>query len=129
MNRLPLLLAFLLTFFLVSCGTTFSKKSKSGQSEHGMAAYYSDKLHGRKTASGDLYDKKAMTAAHPSLPFNTMVRVTNLSNRQSVVVRINDRGPFGNRRRIIDLSREAAKRIDMIRAGVVEVRVEIISIP
>jgi rare lipoprotein A len=70
-----------------------------------------------------------MTAAHRSLPFGTKVRVTNVNNKRTVVVRINDRGPFGNRRRIIDVSRKAARRLGMLRAGVVPVTVEIISRP
>ena len=88
----------------------------------------SDNLHGNKTASGEIYDKTALTAAHRELPFGTVVRVTNLENRRTVEVRINDRGPFSSKRRIIDLSREAGKRLDMIRAGVVRVRVEIVEL-
>ena len=70
-----------------------------------------------------------MTAAHRSLPFGTRVRVTNLENGKSVKVRINDRGPFGRRQRIIDVSHEAAKRLDMVRAGVVKIRLTILSLP
>ena len=99
------------------------------EAQTGLAAYYSDKLHGRKTANGEKYDKTKLTAAHKELPFGTVVKVTNLENRRSVKVRINDRGPFGDRRRIIDLSRAAAETIDMISTGVVEVRVEILETP
>ena len=91
--------------------------------------YYSDSFQGRKTASGEPYDKAALTAAHRSLPFNTVVRVTNLTNRRTVQVRINDRGPFNSKRRIIDLSRAAAERIGMIADGIVPVRLEIVSLP
>jgi rare lipoprotein A len=94
---------------------------------HGQASYYSDSLAGRKTASGERYDPTALTAAHRTLGFGTLVRVTRVDGGQSVVVRITDRGPFGKERRIIDLSRAAARALDMLRAGVVEVRVEVLS--
>lgn len=93
---------------------------------HGKATYYADKYHGRTTASGEKYDKHKLTAAHRTLAFGTKVKVTNLSNSKSVVVTINDRGPFGKAERIIDLSRAAAEKIDMIQAGVVDVTVEIL---
>lgn len=92
--------------------------------EEGLAAYYADEYHGRRTASGERYDREAMTAAHRTLPFGTRVQVTNLENGRRVRVRINDRGPFTNGR-IIDLSRAAARKLDMIRAGTVRVRVEV----
>jgi len=115
---------------IAACGgARLDARSEPGGSETGLAVYYADSLHGRPTASGEPYDKQALTAAHRKLPLGTRVRVTALSNRKSVVVRINDRGPFGDSRRIIDLSRGAAERLDMIRAGVVEVRVEIVSKP
>lgn len=95
----------------------------SGASETGEASYYGDRHHGKKTASGERFDQRALTAAHRTLPFGTQVRVTNLNNERSVVVRINDRGPFV-RGRIIDVSRAAAERLDMLRSGVVPVRIE-----
>lgn len=91
----------------------------------GKASYYADKYHGRTTANGETFDKRAMTAAHKSLPFNTMVKVTNLNNGKSVVVRINDRGPY-IKGRIIDLSEKAAEDIAMVMKGVVDVEVEIL---
>ena len=112
----------------LSC-STLSAQSAAGDSNEGYAAYYADSLHGNRTASGEIYDKTKLTAAHRTLPFDTVVRVTNLINRRSVQVRINDRGPFDTRRRIIDLSRAAAERIGMIRDGIVPVRVEIVSMP
>jgi rare lipoprotein A len=99
-----------------------------GAVQKGKAAYYGDKFHGRKTASGEKYDKRAMTAAHKTLPFGTVVKVTNLKNGKTVEVRINDRGPYG-KGRVIDLSRAAAQKLDMIRAGVVPVEVRVISSP
>lgn len=94
-----------------------------GGSETGKASYYGQAHHGKRTASGERFDQNALTAAHRTLPFGTRVRVTNLNNERSVVLRINDRGPFV-RGRVIDVSRAAAERLDMLRAGVVPVRVE-----
>lgn len=122
------ILLFSILAFMLGCAT-LGPSSTPGDANEGEAVYYSDRLHGRKTASGARYNKDAMTAAHRTLPFGTVVRVTNLTNRRSVQVTINDRGPFSHHSRIIDLSRKAAERIDMIRAGVVPVRIEIISLP
>jgi rare lipoprotein A len=95
------------------------------ETETGTASYYADEFDGRKTANGEIYDMNELTAAHPSYPFNTLVRVTNVINGKSVEVRINDRMPqFKNR--IIDLSLAAAKKIDMIKAGIQEVKVEVL---
>ncbi len=91
----------------------------------GYASWYGPKFHGRKTASGEPYNMHALTAAHKSLPFGTLVRVTNLENGKSVVVRINDRGPYVAGR-IIDLSYAAAKKIGLDKIGVAKVRLEII---
>lgn len=91
----------------------------------GRASYYADRYHGRSTASGEPYDKNALTAAHKTLPFGTVVRVTRVDNRKSVVVKINDRGPF-TPGRVIDLSRFAAEELDMIQRGVVDVEVEVL---
>jgi len=105
------------------------RTAETGESAEGLAAFYADSLHGKRTASGEAYDKGALTAAHRHLRFGTVVRVLNLENRRSVDVRINDRGPFGSAERIIDLSRAAAEELDMIRAGVVRVRVTVIEGP
>ena len=95
----------------------------------GKATYYGNKYtKKRKTANGEWFDKNTYTAAHKTLPFGTVVRVTNNRNGKSVNVRITDRGPFG-KGRIIDLSPIAAKDLEMLRAGVVPVIVEIISLP
>ncbi len=91
----------------------------------GDASYYADPYHGRPTANGETFDKNKTTAAHRTLPFNTWVRVENRLNGKKVDVRINDRGPFVAGR-VIDLSLGAARKIDMVRAGVVPVRLEII---
>jgi len=92
----------------------------------GLASYYAEPYHGRRTASGEVFDTyAAMTAAHRTLPFNTVVRVQNQANGKAVEVRINDRGPF-IAGRIIDLSVRAARTIDLIRPGVVLVKLEIL---
>ena len=99
-----------------------SRRPGAGASE-GVASYYAAKFQGRPTANGERFDNGKLTAAHRTLPFGTRVRVTNLDNGRSVTVLVNDRGPFV-KGRIIDLSFAAARRIDMVRAGVARVRVE-----
>ena len=92
----------------------------------GRASFYGRRFHGRPTASGESFDMHAMTAAHRTLPFGSMVRVTNLANGRSVVVRINDRGPFhGNR--VIDVSRAAATELGLIAPGSGEVDLELLA--
>ncbi len=91
----------------------------------GIASWYGKEYHGRRTANGEIYNMHALTAAHKHLDFNTRVRVTNLSNDRTVVVRINDRGPF-KRGRIIDLSYGAARKLDMVEAGIQKVRLEVL---
>jgi rare lipoprotein A len=122
---------FVLLLPVAGCGaaSTGQRHATPGSTETGLAVYYADRLHGKPTASGVPYDKAALTAAHRTLPFGTIVEVTNLSNRRSVRVEINDRGPFGDRDRVIDLSRAAAALIDMLDAGVTEVRVEVVEAP
>jgi rare lipoprotein A len=98
----------------------------AGYTEEGNASWYGNPFHGRRASNGEIYDMNKMTAAHRTLPFETMVRVTNLSNGKSTVVRITDRGPFVDNR-IIDLSMAAAREIESIGPGVVAVRVEVLS--
>lgn len=93
--------------------------------EAGVASYYHDNLTGRVTASGERYDPRKMTAAHRSLPLGTLIRVTNIENEKSVVVRVNDRGPFA-RNRILDLSRSAASELGFLHAGFAKITYEII---
>nr|PZN22808.1 MAG: septal ring lytic transglycosylase RlpA family lipoprotein [Pseudomonadota bacterium] len=93
----------------------------------GVASYYSDKLAGRKTANGERYDPRALTAAHRSLPFGTIVRVIREDTRRAVYVRINDRGPY-RKGRVIDLSRAAAEELAMIRSGLAKVRAEVVEL-
>lgn len=93
------------------------------QSETGVASYYADRYHGKRTASGELFDMHALTAAHPTHPFGTRVKVTHLASRRWVIVRINDRGPFV-KGRVIDLSLAAAEKLQMVQSGIAQVHVE-----
>lgn len=136
MPKISRLAPIALLLFAAACGASGQYEGSIGGSDRvleGQAAYYSDSLAGNSTASGEPYDPSRLTAASRDLPFGTRVRVTRLDREGnamgSVEVRINDRGPFGNRRRIIDLSRAAAEELEMIRAGVVPVRLEILSVP
>ncbi|MBN1593815.1 MAG: septal ring lytic transglycosylase RlpA family protein [Candidatus Coatesbacteria bacterium] len=118
--------ALLILLIMTGCCSRKSKLKDGVQ--YGYASWYGGKFHGRKTANGERYDMFAMTAAHRTLPFDTYVRVTNLENGRSVVVRINDRGPFKDeKKRIIDLSLAAARELDMLEAGVVEVKLEVLN--
>jgi rare lipoprotein A len=98
----------------------------SGRTEEGKASWYGAPFHGRRASNGEVYDMYKLTAAHRTLPFGTMVHVTNLDNGKSTVVRITDRGPFVDNR-IIDLSLAAAREIESVGPGVVPVRLEILS--
>ena len=116
-------------FFILSCFVTlsllFSEANYAQHTETGLASFYSDNLQGKMTANGEVYDKVKMTAAHRSLAFKTKIKVTNLENKKSVIVIINDRGPFVEGR-IIDLSRAAAEKLGFVDKGVVKVRVEVV---
>lgn len=94
----------------------------------GFASYYSDALAGRRTSNGERYDPAKRTAASRDLPFGTLVRVVRSDTGKHVIVRINDRGPFGDRRRILDLSRAAARELGIVNAGVAHVRAEVIEL-
>jgi len=93
----------------------------------GEASYYSDRLAGHKTASGERYRPGALTAAHRTLPLGTVLRVTRSDGKRTVYVRVNDRGPFAGERRILDLSKAAFERLGKLRAGVLEVRAEVVA--
>jgi rare lipoprotein A len=103
-----------------------SREFKVLETETGTASYYADEFNGRKTANGEIYNMYDLTAAHPTYPFNTKLKVINLQNGKSVEVRVNDRMPQF-KSRIIDLSLAAAKKIDMINVGIQEVKVEVLS--
>lgn len=113
---------------LAACSSRYDEShggSWRGYSETGYASYYADRYHGKKTASGELYRNNLNSAAHMELPFGSMVRVTNLANGKSVVVKVNDRGAFKSGR-IIDLSKSAFGSIANIRKGVIKVKVEVL---
>jgi rare lipoprotein A len=97
----------------------------TASAQEGMAVYYSDKFQGRPTASGEIFDQQALTAAHKKLPFGTQVKVTNLDNNQSVVLKINDR-MASNNRNVIDVSRHAARELGFERKGRTRVRIEVL---
>lgn len=97
--------------------------------EIGLATFYGQAFQGRRTASGARYDGRALTCAHRTAPFGTRLRVTNLETGESVVVTVNDRGPFAGRNRIVDLSHEAARRLGILARGVARVRVEVVERP
>ena len=97
--------------------------------ETGVASYYADSFQGRRTASGSTFDNRTLVAAHPSLPFGSIVRVTNLQNQRAVIVQIVDRGPAESVRAggvIIDVSRATAERLNFLQAGRTKVRVEVL---
>lgn len=116
----------LISTFLVIFLSISSLFSQNTYIEKGKASYYGDEFNGKKTTSGEIYNMNDYTAAHRTLPFGTKVKVTNIKNNKTVIVRINDRGPFKHGR-IIDLSKAAAKEIDLIKYGVVEVKIETVS--
>jgi len=99
-----------------------------GETQTGLAAYYSHRFQSRRTASGERFDSSALTTAHRTLPFGTKVRVTNVRNNRSVVLRVNDRGPTQTGR-IVDMSPEAAGRLGFVRSGLTEVTVEVVEVP
>ena len=106
-------------------GVWYHPKPEPSYDEVGVASWYGPKFHGRTTANGETYDQYAMTAAHPTLPMPTLVEVTNLANGKTVILRINDRGPFA-KGRIIDVSKAAAQKLGFIKKGVTQVRVRIV---
>lgn len=123
------LLAVVLLLVVASCALKRAGSAEPPRVYHGVASYYGPGFHGNETASGEIFDERAMTAAHRTLPLGTRVRVTNLENGRSVVVRINDRGPYGRNYRngtIIDLSRGAARRLRFLKDGLVRVKVEVL---
>ncbi|QCK13699.1 septal ring lytic transglycosylase RlpA family protein [Mangrovivirga cuniculi] len=115
-------------FLFLSNEVTAQDSDFSKHTEEGIASYYHDKFTGRSTASGAKYDPKKLTAAHPKHPFGTVLKVTNLKTGESVNVTVNDRGPWV-KGRVVDISRVAAEKIGLIRAGLLKVRVEVISFP
>lgn len=128
MTRRKLLLAFGFTRIAGAEPARSLSMLPSRRAETGIASWYGYPYHGRRTANGEIYDMERLTAAHRTLRFNTRVRVVNLSNSKAVDVRITDRGPFVDRR-IIDLSKAAARTIDLIHTGITPVRLQVIHAP
>ena len=124
-RALALAIGALVVASLTACGTKPPVRETPPYKAVGLASYYGATFHGRRTASGERFNMHAMTAAHRHFKFGTRVNVTNLKNKRSVTVRINDRGPFA-RGRIIDLSYAAAKKIGMIGDGVVRVKIKVV---
>jgi rare lipoprotein A len=123
MIKKRLIILFFVVIYVAACHRKSMPLTTAKKCEQtGIASYYGGKFIGRPTASGEIFDATKLTAAHKTLPFGTVVKVTNLSNYKSVIVRINDRGPFVAGR-IIDLSEAAAKKIAMIQAGVQKVTI------
>lgn len=130
------LLIIIATILFTSCSSAvkFTSSSTSKYDDdnsevvtvmYGKASYYGSEFDGRSTANGETFSNKEYTAAHKSLPFGSIVRVTNLSNNNIVIVRVNDRGPYVTGR-VIDLSRIAAEKLGMIRDGVIDVKIELL---
>ncbi len=134
-NKIILLFIAVIIFYSCGSSTRFTKEESTNNTrfdktgslgvEIGDASFYSKEFDGEKTSSGEIYDMNGLTAAHPSYPFNTIVKVINLTNNKSVVVRVNDRMP-NFKGRIIDLSLKAAKEIEMINTGIQKVKIEVI---
>ncbi len=128
-------MVFLTALLLASCGGKGPRvklpaptPARIGATERGEASWYGHPYHGRRTSNGEVYNMDGLTAAHLSLPFDTLVRVRNLANNRTVDVRINDRGPFV-KKRLIDVSREAARRLEMIGPGTTLVEVTVVGTP
>lgn len=120
-TMLPIFLALL-------CMPGFAKAAKHSSvaaKKIGIASFYSDKFHGRRTASGECYNKNGLTAVHATLPFGTLLRVTNLKNHRSVKVRVNDRN-HSHSKRLLDLSKQAAKQLGFVSSGLARVEIEIL---
>jgi len=120
--------AMLIVLLMSMLTLRVAAQDEIGFKQTGIASYYGHKFHGKKTSSGEVFNMWAMTAAHKSIPLNAKVRVTNLLNGKSVVVRINDHGPHA-RGRIIDLSRAAAERLGIVRDGSAKVELRIVNGP
>lgn len=126
-------LLFAFVFLLANFLSTYAEVQEDevflrGKIFYGNASWYGGKFHGRKTSNGEKFNKHRLTAAHLSLPFDTKVKVTNMRNNKSVIVRINDRGPHRSDR-IIDLSEKAAKKLEGDREGIIYVKVQVLNKP
>jgi len=129
----PLSIAVLLVLAVTLSGCASRKPAGTAkvlQTREGLASFYGREFHGKRTASGIRFDMNAMVAAHPSYPFGTLIRVTNLANRQAVSVRVVDRGPAAEQQAdgvIVDVSRRAAQRLGFVERGRTRVRLEVLA--
>ncbi|RPE12247.1 septal ring lytic transglycosylase RlpA family protein [Chitinophaga lutea] len=123
-NVVKCVVAVLAVLFLGTAPAMAQQKAKTPST--GVASYYAQKFHGRPTASGEIFDNTAMTAAHNTLPLGTLIKVTNLRNHRWVVVKVTDRLHAANRR-IVDLTQAAAKKLGFIHWGLTKVKVEVVS--
>lgn len=125
MKSLLLIISFLFAFTSTPNADSPGLDTDLGKIFKGKASYYGVKLNGRKTASGEIMDKTLFTCAHKTLPFGTMLEVTNVKNQKKVIVRVNDRGPYSNSR-ILDISYAAAEEIEMINSGITNIEAIVI---
>lgn len=116
---------YCLFFLLLVCQINSVEAHLLGAEQRGKASFYAKKFQGRVTSCGEKFNHKELTAAHRSLPFHTMVEITNLANKKSIIVRINDRGPY-NRGRLVDLTNAGARKLGFFHAGVANVKMRIV---
>ncbi|OQW95775.1 MAG: hypothetical protein BWK79_01260 [Beggiatoa sp. IS2] len=121
------LLILSLTVSSIPFNAVYANKSSKPATQVGIASYYGHRFHGRMTANGERFNKEELSAAHRSYPFGTLLRVTNLDNQKSTLVRINDRGPY-IKGRIIDLSHRAARELSFVDEGITRVKLEVIEL-
>lgn len=129
-NRI--IIVILSSFFLFSCSSAprffVEEEAQELKESVGTASFYAEEFQGKKTADGEIYDMNELTCAHPSLPFNSLLKITNLNNKKTAIVRVNDRMPPRGDGRIIDLSKKTAQDLDFISKGLATVRIEILRI-
>jgi rare lipoprotein A len=118
-------ITYLAFCFLIKSATLYSQQVSLGTEFFGAASYYGSKFYGNKTASGEILKKDELTCAHPTLPFGTMLEVTNLKSNKWCIVRVNDRGPYAHGR-IIDVTHRAAKHLGMFRSGIIKVKLTVV---
>lgn len=123
-SKISLIILLIFSFIPTSCGILGSSAAGCFIQE-GTASWYGSDFQGTRTANGEIYDMETLTAAHKTLPFNTLVRVENVENDKTVTVRINNRGPYADGR-VIDLSRKAARKIGIIKKGLASVKLYLV---
>lgn len=129
MQRIPRILTLLTVLLIAGCASSprYGNRDRGRITQVGLASYYAEDFHGKVTANGETYDMYGLTAAHRTLPLNTIIRVTNLENSKSIILRINDRGPFV-KGRILDCSYGAAVKLGFMGKGTAKVKIEVIEL-